>query len=151
MAIRDRVHEGQYRFATRSEVGETRRAHRIESERTSTLWRGSQEAAGECRGRRAVFDDGSKQDIDAIVWATGYRSDFSWIDIPTIKDQSGGIIHRRGVTDSAGVFFIGLTWQHTRGSALVGFVNDDAAFIAGRIDSRLENRAGLVGTDSERT
>ena len=102
-------------------------------------------------GRRAVFDDGSKQDIDAIVWATGYRSDFSWIDIPTIKDQSGGIIHRRGVTDSAGVFFIGLTWQHTRGSALVGFVNDDAAFIAGRIDSRLENRAGLVGTDSERT
>jgi putative flavoprotein involved in K+ transport len=102
-------------------------------------------------GRRAVFDDGSEQDIDAIVWATGYRSDFSWIDIPKIKDESGGIIHRRGVTDDPGVLFVGLTWQHTRGSALIGFVGDDAAFIAGRIDSRLENRAGLVGTDSERT
>jgi putative flavoprotein involved in K+ transport len=102
-------------------------------------------------GRRALFDDGSEQDIDAIVWATGYRSDFSWIDIPTIKDESGGIIHRRGVTDDPGVLFIGLTWQHTRGSALIGFVNDDADFIAGRIDSRLENRAGLVGTDSECT
>jgi putative flavoprotein involved in K+ transport len=102
-------------------------------------------------GRRAVFDDGSEQDIDSIVWATGYRSDFSWIDIPTIKDESGGIIHRRGVTEAPGVLFIGLTWQHTRGSALIGFVDDDAAFIAGRIDSRLEADAGLVGTDSERT
>jgi putative flavoprotein involved in K+ transport len=102
-------------------------------------------------GRRAVFDDGSEQDVDAIVWATGYRSDFSWIDIPTIKDQRGGIIHRRGVTDASGVLFIGLTWQHTRGSALIGFVDDDAAFIASRIDSRLEDRAGLVDTDSERT
>ncbi len=34
---------------------------------------------------------------------------------------------------------------------LIGFVDDDASFIAGRIDSRLEDRAGLVGTDSERT
>jgi len=55
------------------------------------------------------------------------------------------------VTDASGVLFIGLTWQHTRGSALIGFVHDDAAFIASRIDSRLEDRAGLVGTDSERT
>jgi putative flavoprotein involved in K+ transport len=102
-------------------------------------------------GRRAVFDDGSEQDIDSIVWATGYRSDFSWIDIPTIKDESGGIIHQRGVTDASGVLFIGLTWQHTRGSALIGFVGDDAAFIAGRIDSRLEADAGLVGADSQRT
>lgn len=102
-------------------------------------------------GRRAIFDDGSEQDIDAIVWATGYRSDFSWINIPTIKDENGRIVHRRGVTDDPGVLFVGLTWQHTRGSALIGFVGDDAAFIAGRIESRLENRAGLVGTDSERT
>jgi putative flavoprotein involved in K+ transport len=103
------------------------------------------------KGRRAVFDDGSEVDIDAIVWATGYRPDFSWMDVPRVKDENGGIIHRRGVTDVSGLLFIGLTWQHTRGSALIGFVSDDAAFVAGRIDSRLENGAGLVGTDSERT
>ena len=102
-------------------------------------------------GRRALFDDGSEQDIDAIVWATGYRSDFSWIDIPGIKDPSCHIVQRRGVTDASGLFFLGLTWQHTRGSALIGFVKDDAAFIAGRIVSNLENRAGVVGTDSLRT
>jgi putative flavoprotein involved in K+ transport len=102
-------------------------------------------------GRRAVFDDGSEQDIDAIVWATGYRPDFSWIDVPGVRDESGGIIHRRGVTDAPGLFFIGLTWQHTRGSALIGFVGDDAAFIAGRIGSQLETRTGLVAMDPERT
>jgi putative flavoprotein involved in K+ transport len=102
-------------------------------------------------GRRAVFNDGSEQDIDAIVWATGYRSDFSWIDVPGVRDERGGIIHRRGVTDAPGLFFIGLTWQYTRGSALIGFVGEDAVFIAGRIGSQLENRTGLVRMDPERT
>jgi putative flavoprotein involved in K+ transport len=101
--------------------------------------------------RRAIFDDGSEQEIDAIVWATGYRPDFSWIDVPGVKDESGGIVHRRGVTEAPGLFFIGLTWQYTRGSALIGFVKDDAAFIAGRVVSEHENRAGLAATDSERT
>lgn len=91
-------------------------------------------------GLRAVFEDGNEQEIDAIVWATGYHHDFAWIDIPTIKDDRGGIIHQRGVTDVPGLLFIGLTWQHTRGSALIGFVHEDAAFIASRIESRRENR-----------
>jgi putative flavoprotein involved in K+ transport len=99
-------------------------------------------------GRRALFDDGSEQDIDVIIWATGYRSDFSWIEIPGIKNADGTIVHRRGVTHASGLFFIGLPWQHTRGSALIGFVKDDAAFIAGRLNSHLEDPAGLVGTDA---
>jgi len=102
-------------------------------------------------GRSAVFEDGSEQDVDAIVWATGYRPDFSWIDVPDVKGASDRIVHRRGVTDAPRLCFVGLTWQHTRGSALIGFVNDDAAFIAGRIDPHLENRAGRVGMHSERT
>ena len=102
-------------------------------------------------GRHALFEDGSEQDIDAIVWATGYRSDFAWIDIPGVKGAGDRIVHRRGVTDASGLFFLGLTWQHTRGSALIGFVNDDATYIASRIDPQHETRAGLVGVDSERT
>jgi putative flavoprotein involved in K+ transport len=102
-------------------------------------------------GRRVGFDDGRGQDIGAIIWATGYRSDFSWIDVPAIKETDGTIVHRRGVTEASGLFFVGLPWQHTRGSALIGFVKDDAAFIAGRIESHLEDPAGRVGTDLERT
>jgi putative flavoprotein involved in K+ transport len=90
-------------------------------------------------GRRALFEDGSEQEIDAIVWATGYRADFSWIYVPGVKEAGDRIVHRRGVTDASGLFFVGLTWQHTRGSALIGFVKDDAAFIAGRIDPHLEH------------
>ncbi len=102
-------------------------------------------------GRRVGFEDGTKQDTDAIIWATGYRSDFSWIEIPSVKGTDGTIVHRRGVTDAAGLFFVGLPWQHTRGSALIGFVKDDAAFIAGRIGPRRADPAGLVGKDLGRT
>jgi putative flavoprotein involved in K+ transport len=42
-------------------------------------------------------------------------------------------VHRRGVTEVPGLFFLGLSWQYTRGSALLGFVNDDAAYLADRI------------------
>ena len=40
---------------------------------------------------------------------------------------------RRGATDVPGLYFLGLSWQHTRGSALLGFVHDDAAYLASRI------------------
>jgi putative flavoprotein involved in K+ transport len=40
------------------------------------------------------------------------------------------------VTEVPGLYFLGLSWQHTRGSALLGFVNDDAAFLADRIAAR---------------
>jgi putative flavoprotein involved in K+ transport len=42
-------------------------------------------------------------------------------------------VHRRGVTEVPGLYFLGLSWQHTRGSALLGFVNDDAAYLADQI------------------
>jgi putative flavoprotein involved in K+ transport len=87
------------------------------------------------KGRRAVFDDGSEQDIDAIVWATGYRPDFSWIDVPGVKDEQGRIRHQRGVTPSPGLYTLGLTWQHTPrlGAAQLG-----------RQRRRLPGRADLV-------
>jgi putative flavoprotein involved in K+ transport len=83
-------------------------------------------------GRTIRFADGSELDVDAVVWATGYRSDYSWIE-PPVLDPNGSAQHRRGVTDVAGLYFLGLTWQHTRGSALIGWIKDDAEFIATQI------------------
>jgi putative flavoprotein involved in K+ transport len=85
-------------------------------------------------GRTVRFDDGSELEVDAVIWSTGYRPDHSWIDVP-VFGQDGRLRHRRGVTDAPGLYFLGLTWQHTRGSALIGFVQDDAEFIADRIDA----------------
>jgi putative flavoprotein involved in K+ transport len=70
-----------------------------------------------------------------VVWATGYRPDYAWIQIPDVV-REGQVVHRRGVTEVPGLYFLGLSWQHTRGSALLGFVNDDATYLADRVASR---------------
>ena len=44
--------------------------------------------------------------------------------------RDGRVVHDPGVTDVPGLYFLGLSWQHTRGSALLGFVDDDAAYVA---------------------
>lgn len=88
-------------------------------------------------GRTIGFADGSEGEFDAVVWATGYRPDHSWVELPLFGDD-GRPRHRRGVTDVPGVYFLGLSWQHTRGSALIGFVGDDAAFVAGEIAAHLD-------------
>ncbi len=83
-------------------------------------------------GRTVRFADGSTREVGVLIWATGYRSDYSWIDIPGVVTD-GRVAHQRGVTDVPGLYFLGLSWQHTRGSALLGFVSDDAAHLADRI------------------
>ena len=83
-------------------------------------------------GRSVRFDEGGELEVDAVIWATGYRADYSWIKLP-ISDEDGRLRHRRGVTDVPGLVFVGLTWQHTRGSALIGWVKDDAEYLAERI------------------
>jgi putative flavoprotein involved in K+ transport len=96
-----------------------------------------------------TFEDGSELDVDAVIWATGYHSDYSWIDIPVFDDH-GRPLHRRGVTDHPGLFFLGLTWQHTRGSALLGWVKDDAEFISERIAANAADR-GHAKVEAEAT
>jgi putative flavoprotein involved in K+ transport len=87
-------------------------------------------------GRSATFADGTSSQYDVVLWATGFRTDFSWIEIPEAKDAQGGIKHQRGVTPVPGLYLLGLTWQHTRTSALLGWVTNDAEFLAEEIDSR---------------
>jgi putative flavoprotein involved in K+ transport len=97
------------------------------------------------RDRTISFADGSKVDVDGVIWATGYRADYSWIDLP-VFDTAGRALHRRGVTDIPGLYFLGLSWQHTRGSALLGWVKDDAEFVATQIADTAS--AGRVGRES---
>jgi putative flavoprotein involved in K+ transport len=77
-------------------------------------------------GRTARFADGTSTEVDAVLWATGYRSDHSWLHVPGVV-VDGEVRHDRGVTEVPGLYFIGLPWQTCRGSALLGFVGADAA------------------------
>ncbi|MEP7036260.1 MAG: NAD(P)/FAD-dependent oxidoreductase [Dermatophilaceae bacterium] len=91
--------------------------------------------ATKATGRSVTFADGSVSEYDAVVWATGFTTDHSWIDVPGAKDEQGRILHQRGVTPSPGLYLLGMAWQHTRGSALLGWVGGDAAFLAEQIGS----------------
>jgi len=86
----------------------------------------------EAAGSTVSFDDATKLDVRSVIWATGFRLDHSWIDVP-VFDADGRVAHERGVTGSPGLYFLGLLWQHTRGSALLGWVKDDAEYIARQI------------------
>ena len=84
----------------------------------------------------AMFADGSVTEVAAVVWATGFRTDYSWLDIPgAVVDDT--VANERGVTGVPGLSVVGLPWLHTRGSALLGFVNDDAAWLADHIGRQL--------------
>jgi len=89
-------------------------------------------------GTKVTFSDGTSVDVRSVIWATGFGVDHSWIDVPVLDDE-GRLVHQRGVTESPGLYFLGLTWQHTRGSALLGWVKDDAAYIARQIELFLPN------------
>jgi putative flavoprotein involved in K+ transport len=93
-------------------------------------------------GRTITFEGGESVDYDGVVWATGFRVDHSWVEIPEVKDERGQVRHARGVTDSPGLYLLGMTWQHTRTSALLGWVGADAAYLAARIESDNQKRAG---------
>jgi putative flavoprotein involved in K+ transport len=91
--------------------------------------------AVDASGRTVRFADDTQIDAEAIIWATGYESDYSWIRLP-VTDDRGRVRHKRGVTEHPGLYFLGLAWQHTRGSALLGLVRGDAKYISRHVIGR---------------
>ena len=94
--------------------------------------------ATSAQARTVTFAGGGSLTPATIIWATGFGIDHTWIDAP-VFDAERRLVHRRGVTGSAGLYFLGLPWQHTRGSALLGWVKDDAAFVAEAIAAQRTN------------
>ncbi len=86
----------------------------------------------EAKGQTVTFADGKTLKPRSIIWATGFRSDYSWVRLP-VFDTGGKPIHREGITSVDGFYLLGLSWQRTRGSALLGWVGQDAAFLAEQI------------------
>lgn len=95
---------------------------------------------------RTTLDDGYKAEIieeldlisegiRTIIWATGYKFDFSWVNLP-IFDQDGYPIQDRGITTYPGLYFCGLHWLYRRKSGLLWGVGEIAANIAEDISTR---------------
>lgn len=76
--------------------------------------------------------DLSEAGVSTVVWATGYRSDYSWVHLP-VFDGRGIPVQIRGITDCSGLYFLGLHWMHTFGSGLLSYVGRDAAHVVDHI------------------
>ncbi len=70
--------------------------------------------------------------IGAIIWATGYAVDYSWLKAD-VFDATGRPVHQRGVTAEPGLYFLGLPWQSRRGSSFIWGVWHDARYLADQI------------------
>jgi putative flavoprotein involved in K+ transport len=73
--------------------------------------------------------------IGAVVSATGYGIDFGWIDLPVL-DGRGEPVHRGGITEIPGLYFLGLQWLSKMNSSFLSGVGDDAAVLADHIAAR---------------
>ena len=85
--------------------------------------------------------------ISSIVWCIGFRTDYSWIDLPVFNGR-GAPSHVRGVTPVPGVYFLGLPWLYTWGSGRFSGVARDAEYLAEHIkvrvgSARAEDQAAL--------
>jgi putative flavoprotein involved in K+ transport len=64
-------------------------------------------------------------EIRSIVWATGFRPDYSWLDVPVV-DEKGFLRHEGGMVDSPGMYALGLPMLRRRKSSFIDGVEDDA-------------------------
>ena len=102
------------------------------------------EAAGVERGPRVtgiaggqpVLEDGRVVDVQNVVWCTGFRTDFGWIDLP-VFDEAGSPRHVRGVVESEpGLYFLGLVFQYAGSSDVLPGRGRDARHIAKHIAAK---------------
>lgn len=79
------------------------------------------------QGQEVIFEDGTTWQTDNIIWATGFQSDYSWIDIPGVIDHHHKPVHQRGISPVEGLYFLGLPWLSRVGSAQLNGINYDAS------------------------
>jgi putative flavoprotein involved in K+ transport len=87
------------------------------------------------RDGRPVLERDQALEVSNVIWCTGYKPDFSWIELPVPMDN-GYPIHDRGVVDDTpGLYFVGLLFLYSLSSALLGGVGRDAGHIVEHISS----------------
>ena len=77
--------------------------------------------------------------IKTILWATGFRPDYSWLDVPVL-DHKGYVRHDGGVVESPGLYLLGMPFLRRRKSSLIDGVGDDARDLSAHLASYLRDR-----------
>jgi putative flavoprotein involved in K+ transport len=84
--------------------------------------------------------DFNSGEIRSIVWATGYRADYSWLDVPVI-DRKGHLRHDGGVVAAPGIYALGLPFLRRRKSSFIHGAEDDVRDLSSHIASYLDRHA----------
>jgi putative flavoprotein involved in K+ transport len=84
-----------------------------------------------------VLEDERALDVANVIWCTGFRPDFSWIDLPVFEDGGREPIHQRGIVDSEpGLYFVGLFFLYAMSSGFFRGVGRDAGYLVEAIAAR---------------
>lgn len=78
-------------------------------------------------------------EVGAVVWATGFRPDYSWLDVPVV-DGKGRLRHDGGTVDSPGMYALGLPVLRRRKSTFIHGIEDDARAVIGHLAAHLDGR-----------
>ena len=90
---------------------------------------------------RPVLEDGRVLDVANVIWCTGYRTDFGWIELP-VFDEAGEPKHDRGVVGSEpGLYFLGLVFLYSISSDVLPGRGRDAGYVANHIAARQKREA----------
>jgi putative flavoprotein involved in K+ transport len=90
-------------------------------------------------GGRPALEDGRVLEVSNVIWCTGFREEFPWIDLP-VFGEDGRPLHERGVVvGEPGLYFVGLLFQYAAGSDVLPGVGRDAEYIAKHIASSEPN------------
>ena len=92
------------------------------------------------RDGKPLLADGRALEVASVVWATGFRPDFGWIELPVFGEDGYPVQHRGVVESAPGLYFLGLPFQHTFFSETIGGVGKDAHRVAEHLASRAEKR-----------
>jgi len=93
-------------------------------------------AATEVEESPPLIMDMVKEEINTILWATGYHPDYSWLDVPVL-DRKGKIRHQGGVVDSPGMYLMGMSLLRRRKSSFIHGAGDDARDLSAHLISYL--------------
>jgi putative flavoprotein involved in K+ transport len=91
-------------------------------------------------GSLIQFEDGTSFRADAVIWATGFKYDYRWVE-PPVLNEHGVPVQDRGVTEHEGLYFLGLQCQYSYGSGLIWWVKDDAEYLVDHL--RAHRRAAV--------
>jgi putative flavoprotein involved in K+ transport len=91
-----------------------------------------------------------KSGIRTIIWATGFRPDYSWLDVPVL-DRKGRLLHDGGIVDAPGMYVLGLPMLRRRKSSFIHGIEDDVRDITAHLANYLGLRSDDAGQGSQRS